>query len=50
MDGLKENLTVRDSADSALWDEILYYGGDTGNIEYIKIYGSENLKIKRTRI
>ena len=47
MDGLKENLTVRNSADSAFWDEMLYYGGDSGNLEYIKIYGSGNIRIKR---
>ncbi|ADN36631.1 hypothetical protein Mpet_1879 [Methanolacinia petrolearia DSM 11571] len=47
MDGLKENFTVRNSADSALWDEMLYYGGDTGNLEFVKIYGSENIRIRR---
>ncbi|WP_048153139.1 hypothetical protein [Methanolacinia paynteri] len=50
MDGLMENLTVRNSADSALWDEMLYYGGDSGNIESVKIYGSENIRIKRNSI
>jgi len=26
---------------------MLYYGGDSGNLEFVKIYGSENIRIKR---
>lgn len=50
MERLKSNMTVRNSANTALWDEILYFGGDTGNMEHVKIYGSENIMIRRITI
>jgi len=47
IDRLKANLTVKDSADRALWDEVLYYSGNSGNLEHVKIYGSKNIRINR---